>query len=126
MRRVQKRSCTQNAKKVIPINIRYDIIVKIAVVTVLVLVLCLPLYWYWENSRNKITEGVVIDKDYHSAYTTITYIHSDDMTIPVSQYYPERFVLTIRGSKNGATVDYWFEVSEAEYEKYSIGDYYKT
>lgn len=68
----------------IPINIRYDIIVKIATVTVLVLVLCLPLYWYWENSRNKITEGVVIDKDYHSAYTTITYIHSDDMTIPVS------------------------------------------
>lgn len=110
----------------IPINIRYDIIVKIAAVIVLALVLCLPLYWYWANSRNKITEGVVIDKDYHSAYTTITYIHSDDMTIPVSQYYPERFVLTIRGSKNGETVDYWFEVSETEYEKYSIGDYYKT
>lgn len=68
----------------------------------------------------------MIDKVYHSAYTTITYIHSDDMTIPVSQYYPERFVLTIQGSKNGETVDYRFAVSEAEYERYSIGDYYKT
>ena len=110
----------------IPINIRYDIIVKIAAVTVLAILLCLPLYRYWANSRNKINEGVVIDKDYHSAYTTITYIHSDDMTIPVSQYYPERFVLTIRGSKNGETVEYRFAVSEAEYERYSIGDYYKT
>ena len=126
MQRVQKRSCTQNAKEVIPINIRYDIIVKIAAVTVLAVLLCLPLYRYWENSRNKITDGVVIDKDYHSAYTTITYIHSDDRLIPISQYHPEKFSLTIRGSKNGETVEYWFAVSEAEYERYSIGDYYKT
>lgn len=77
-----------------------------------------------DNANNEISEGVVIDKDYSAAHTLITYTYANGIRIPHTQYYPESFTLTIRGTKSGETVEYRFEVPESEYERYNIGDYY--
>lgn len=73
-----------------------------------------------ENADNKITEGVVVDKDYIRAYTT--YIKSGKTSIPV--FHPESFKLCISGEKDGEIVEYWFTCPEHEYEAYNVGDYY--
>ena len=57
------------------------------------------------NSNCRIAEGIVIDK----------YIGG--------RYHAKYFML-LQGEKNGKEVEYWREVTEEEYKKYKIGDYY--
>lgn len=64
------------------------------------------------QSRNKINSGVIIDKEYTSGF------YSTDYWVPPSHS------LTIRGEKNGKIVEYTFEVDEATYGKYNIGESY--
>ena len=64
------------------------------------------------QSRNKINSGVIIDKEYSSGF------YSTDYWVPPSHR------LTIRGEKNGKIVEYTFEVDEATYGKYNIGESY--
>lgn len=64
------------------------------------------------QSRNKINSGVIIDKEYSSGF------YSTDYWVPPSHR------LTIRGEKNGKMVEYSFEVDEATYNKYNIGESY--
>lgn len=64
------------------------------------------------QSRNKINSGVIIDKEYTSGF------YSTDYWVPPSHS------LTIRGEKNGRIVEYTFEVDEATYGKYNIGESY--
>lgn len=64
------------------------------------------------QSRNKINSGVVVDKEYSSGF------YSTDYWVPPSHR------LTIRGEKNGEMVEYSFEVDEATYNKYNIGESY--
>lgn len=106
----------------------FEIIIEFIVVISLIILMILfgiSVSKNLSNHKNEITEGEVISKDYQAAYTTVTYINSGDALLPITNYYPEIFTLTIRGDKNGETVEYWFKVSENEYEKYNIGDYYK-
>lgn len=76
------------------------------------------------NESNRITEGVVIDKDYDSPYTTYNSIKSGDVTIRVPQYHSETFSILLEGTKDGETVTYWKEVTGQEYADYNIGDWY--
>lgn len=78
----------------------------------------------WNNANNRITEGVVVDKRYHAAYTTTTYTGSKNNRIAIPKHHPERYVFTIEGDKEGRTVQYTFDVTETQYEQYSIGDYF--
>jgi ATP/ADP translocase len=68
------------------------------------------------NEHNKIDSGIVIDKHHTRAHTTPTRFgmirHS------------ESYKLTIKGEKNGKTVEYTFDCSEEEYDSYDIGDEY--
>ena len=68
------------------------------------------------NEHNKIDSGIVIDKHHTRAHTTPTRFgmirHS------------ESYELTIKGEKNGKTVEYTFDCSEDEYDSYDIGDHY--
>jgi hypothetical protein len=68
------------------------------------------------NEHNKIDSGIVIDKHHTRAHTTPTRFgmirHS------------ESYKLTIKGEKNGKTVEYTFDCSEEEYDSYDIGDKY--
>ena len=77
-----------------------------------------------ENENNRITEGVVIDKEYDSPYTTYNSIKSGDHTIRVPQYHSETFSILLEGTKDGETVTYWKEVTGQEYADYNIGDWY--
>lgn len=76
-----------------------------------------------ENENNRISEGVVIDKHYSNAYTTVEYIKVGDTTIPQNVYHPESYKLEIQGEKDGEIVTYWFECTAEEYQQYKIGDY---
>ena len=64
------------------------------------------------QSRNKINSGVIIDKEYTSGFYSTDY------------WGPPSHSLTIRGEKNGKIVEYTFEVDEATYGKYNIGESY--
>lgn len=68
------------------------------------------------NEHNKIDSGIVVDKHHTRAHTTPTRFgmirHS------------ESYELTIKGEKNGKTVEYTFDCSEDEYDSYDIGDHY--
>lgn len=78
------------------------------------------------NACNRITEGKIVDKHYHAAYTTTTHrttANGDSVTVP--KYVPERYIFTIEGEKNGDTVKYTFDVTAEEFHEYSIGDYFR-
>ena len=70
------------------------------------------------NHANKINHGEIVSKSYTAAYSTYDGESLDHW------YHPQRCELTIRGEKNGKTVEYTFCVPEAEYVMYEIGDWY--
>ena len=87
--------------------------------------LCGVAIWYVaDNESNRISEGIVIDKDYNSAYTTYNHIKSGNSYINVPQFHPETYRIRLEGEKDGETVTYWREATEHEYRIYNIGDYY--
>ena len=108
--------------------LKYHFVVIICVAT---LILCLTLIGTGlkaelENAGNKITEGIIVDKNYNSAYSSREfYTDTKGNSYPVSSYYPESFQFKIEGNKNRETVKYVFDVTENEYNSYKIGDYYK-
>ena len=85
-----------------------ELIVIIAIVAVLLIIGIGAI----THSRNKISSGVIVDKEYTSGF------YSTDYWVPPSHR------LTIRGEKNGKIVEYTFEVDEATYGKYNIGETY--
>lgn len=85
------------------------IITAISVITVIAI--CV-------NESHRISEGTVVDRHYTAGYTTVG---TKDKP---SVYHPPRCTLTISGTKDGEYVEYTFEVPEAEYAKYNIGDHY--
>ena len=72
------------------------------------------------NARNRISEGVVVDKEVSAGYMN----YSADGKRGSMQGRQTAYYLKIEGEKNGKTVAFWREVSESEYEKYNIGDWY--
>ena len=76
------------------------------------------------NSANRISEGVLVDKHYSPAYTTTTYTGSGNNRRAVPRYHSAKYRFTIEGEKNGETVRYTFDVTESEYDRYKVGDYY--
>lgn len=100
----------------------YDVGIMICyiliVVLIALLILCIVswIYLYRTNEHNKIDSGIVIDKHHTRAHTTPTRF---GMIL-----HPESYKLTIKGEKNGKTVEYTFDCSEDEYDSYDIGDEY--
>ena len=86
---------------------------NILIVSVIIIVLVVILVTSLSNYRNKITEGTVVDKSFHPAYTDTEH-----------GYHGPRCSLTISGEKNGRYVEYMFDVPESEYVLYNIGDHY--
>ena len=70
------------------------------------------------NESHRISEGTVVDRNYTAGYTSVA---TKDRP---ATYHPSRCTLTISGTKDGEYVEYTFEVPEAEYAKYNIGDHY--
>lgn len=75
--------------------------------------------------HNYIDEGVIVDKDYDSAYTSIvSHSNGNGGTYLHTVYHPESYQFKLEGEKNGETASCWITVPESEYEKYNVGDYY--
>ena len=83
----------------------------IAIITTVVILLTIGIGAITQ-CRNKINSGVIVDKEYSSGFYSAGY------------WRPPSHRLTIRGEKNGRVVEYIFEVDEATYNKYNIGESY--
>ena len=78
-------------------------------ILILVVIAVIVIWGGVENSKNKISEGTVVDK--------YSYIQAK----PV---YRRWYHIKISGDKNGKTVEYDMTVTKSEYEKYEVGDHY--
>lgn len=96
---------------------RYNFI-EIIVAFVFISILGVILFVCIKNESNRISEGTVVYKDYTNAWTSAGTENSP------ARYHPPRCTLTISGEKNGEYVEYTFDVPEAEYVMYNIGDHY--
>ena len=65
-------------------------------------------------------QGQIIDKDYHSAYTSM--IYSGRVIIP--QYHPASYRIRIQKDIDGELKSIWIDVDEKTYHEINIGDYY--
>lgn len=93
-------------------------VIEIIVIVAIVGVLAVIIWCGIGNEKNRISEGTVVDRHYTAGYTTV----GTKDTPP--RYVPPHCTLTISGEKNGEYVEYTFEVPEAEYAMYHIGDHY--
>lgn len=73
-----------------------------------------------EEKDYGVKEGQVIDKDYHSAYTTM--MSCGKSLIP--QYYPEQYQIKIQKEIDGKIKSIWVTVDRDTYHKINVGDYY--
>ena len=73
-----------------------------------------------EENDYGIKEGQVIDKKYHSAYTTM--MSCGKSLIP--QYHPESYRIQIQKEIDGKIKSIWVTVDRDTYHKINLGDYY--
>lgn len=66
------------------------------------------------------TKNGVIDKKYHSAYTTM--MSCGKSLIP--QYHPESYRIQIQKEIDGKIKSIWVTVDRDTYHKINLGDYY--
>ena len=73
------------------------------------------------NESNRISNGIIVDKWMHEGGTRYSsnknggHMYSD----------PPSYHFTIKGEKDGKSVEYSFSVSESDYNAYKIGDEYR-
>lgn len=65
-------------------------------------------------------QGKIIDKKYHTAYTSIVY--SSKVMIPT--YHPASYRICIQKDINGELKSIWIDVDSDTYRELNIGDYY--
>lgn len=73
-----------------------------------------------QNAEYGVHEGQVIDKRYHSAYTTM--MRSGKVLVP--QYHPESYRIKIQKEIEGKMKSIWISVDKDTYHNIKIGDYY--
>jgi len=95
----------------------------IAVIIILIVLIAFvyAIFSVLANENNKISDGKVIDKSYQSGGTNINSSH-DDFSVRST---PPQYYILIEGNKDGKTVEYWCEVTAAEYDSVKIGDWFK-
>lgn len=65
-------------------------------------------------------EGVVIDKKYTSAYTTM--VMSGKVMVPI--HHPERYSIKIQKEVEGKNKSIWIDVDQITYKNIETGEYY--
>lgn len=83
-----------------------DTIMKV-LIGIVILIIAVWLVGGISNEMNEISAGVIVDREV-------------DAGIGGTAYY-----FTIEGQLNGEMVQYRFEVSSSEYDKYQTGDLYE-
>ena len=67
----------------------------------------------YQQCIKEIFAGIIIDKYTSGGY----YVRGFE--------FPKAWNFVMQGTKDGETVNYRFEVTEEEYSRYKIGDYYE-
>lgn len=86
--------------------------------------------WAIHQAATQPKEGVVVRKDYKSAYTTTSFttIHNSNGTttrVPIQQYHEATYQIVIKGINSKGEEDLgYYNVTPIEYENIKIGDYY--
>ena len=102
-------------------KIDFTHIIAVLIVAVVIFMMGTAFYSVIQNDLNKIDCGVIVDTDYSYGYTRYT----SDKHGGHMYSYPDTYTFTIEGEKDGKTVRYTFEVTEQEYNRYRIGDWYE-
>lgn len=97
-----------------------EIFVIVVTIILIVLIFTTIAIQIKEENDYGTKEGQVIDKDYHSAYTTM--ITSGKVMIP--QYHPETYRIQIQKEIDKKAKLIWVDVDKDTYHKIKIGDYY--
>lgn len=100
-----------------------DVVLPTVFIAILLLgasMIAFGVYGGIQNEGNRIAAGEVIDKEVEAGYTSY---HGDENSGRLYSH-PTKYYLKIQGEKNGETVTYWREVTEEEYSRYSVGDWY--
>lgn len=95
-----------------------DHIVESIVLMIIVVIMVFIIIAACVNESHKISEGTVVDRHYTAGHMTPA--TKDRPAV----YHSPKYTLTISGMKDGKEVEYTFDVPEAEYVKYNIGDHY--
>lgn len=69
-----------------------------------------------------IKEGTVINKEHNSRYTS--FVYSGKVLVPIS--HPGSWKLQLQKEAEGKVKTIWIDVSEEEYKKINIGDYWEA
>lgn len=93
----------------------------IGIVVILFIILCSVIWITIKEEKDYgIKEGQVIDKKYHSAYTTM--MSCGKSLIP--QYHPESYRIQIQKEIDGKIKSVWVTVDKDTYHNINVGDYY--
>lgn len=68
--------------------------------------------------------GTIINKEIEPSHSYITYVHTGTVNVPVTHYKEDTYKFEIQKEENNKLKTRWIEVSEEDYNKYEIGDYY--
>ena len=104
---------------------REEIIIRIFIVFVIALMIAfigVSVYGAIQNEKNAIPAGTIIEK-YHQPVRIESTINAKTGHTSVTQH-PAIYRFQLRGEKDEVIVDYWTDVSEEDYFKYRIGDWY--
>ncbi len=100
-------------------NKGFEIIELLAVLMIMFIVVVIGITLYQEINFGEHT-GIIVDKQYHSAYVSYTssYVNGSHISIPTT--HPQRW--SIKLQKKEKTL--WIDISEKEYNELKIGDCY--
>ncbi len=95
--------------------------IEIFAILFIALVFFLIGFMIYKNVSFGTKQGIVIDKEYHSAWVSYTssYVNGSTISIPVT--HPQSWSIKIQKDDKNL----WIEVSESEYNQINIGDCYQ-
>lgn len=107
---------------------KISIIIIILVTIFLILIFGAFCYSIYQYADYGIKQGIIVDKQYESAYTytayTTSYIGNDTIRIPHQEYVSEKYKIKIQKTEDNKIKSIWLEVTSEEYNTLNIGDSY--
>lgn len=103
----------------------YTSVIAAIIIIVVVGIIAAAIGFEIANERNRISSGMIVDKEYDPGYDHSSARTDSDGIAHYERYNrPPQYRFCIEGEKDGKTVRYWFDVTPSEYDKYNIGDTY--
>lgn len=106
------------------------IVVTIIAALIIVSVIAIICGYFYSYITYGTKEGTIIDKKYNQAYTyttySSTYVNGTSVSsIPVQHYMGESYIFIIQKDIKGKIKSIDINVTQDEFNKYNIGDYFK-